>query len=250
MKWRLIPFSENSAALNMGIDHSILENVSRNESPPTIRFYGWQPSAITIGTFQCRDDEVDLFETKLQGIDVVRRITGGGAVYHDNDGEITYSIIAPESMFDKDILLSYKQICSYVINAFKSIDINASFKPINDILVDGKKISGNAQTRRKGVLLQHGTILYDVHVVKMFSMLKVSKEKVSDKFVQSVQKAVTSVLEQNPLVTKNMLLHVLVKSFISDKDYETGHLTETELNRAKILALEKYSSEQWNNCRK
>jgi lipoate-protein ligase A len=249
MKWRLLPYTEYNAAMNMAIDNSILDHISQNKSIPTIRFYSWNPSAITLGIFQCRNDEVDMREAKLQSLDVVRRITGGGAVYHDREGEVTYSIIAPQSFFDTDIQKSYEQVCNYIIDALQSLNIKASFKPVNDIMVGHRKISGNAQTRRSGVFLQHGTIIYDVHVLKMFSVLKVSKEKVSDKYVKSVQKAVTSVLQENPAVTKKMLIDSLVNSFTKDKEYSTENLTKSELQLAEKYTNEKYSSEEWNNCR-
>ena len=113
--WRIIPLSENSAALNMAIDHAIYEAVAQNKSPPTIRFYAWKPSAVSIGTFQSMHDEIDIEKCNAQSVEYVRRRTGGGAVYHDNRGEITYSVIAPESMFPKNIIESYQVICGWVI---------------------------------------------------------------------------------------------------------------------------------------
>src|SRR5208283_2072423 len=163
-------------------------------APPTIRFYGWDPTAISIGYFQCLGKEVDLKNCAEFGIDIVRRRTGGGAVYHD--GEITYSVIAKESVFSKDILESYRQICGCIIDSLALIGIKSEFKPINDIIVNGKKISGNAQTRRNGVLLQHGTILYSVDLDRMFSALKVSDEKIRDKLIQNARERVTSISQQ------------------------------------------------------
>ncbi len=250
MKWRFIPFSEQNAALNMGIDQSILEHIRAGKSMPTIRFYTWQPSAITIGTFQCRGDEVDMEQAKRLGVGVVRRITGGGAVYHDREGEITYSIIGQEELFKRDIAKSYEQICASIVEALQSLGIHAAFRPINDIIVNQKKISGNAQTRRQGTLLQHGTILYDVDVDKMFSLLKVDKAKVSDKFVDSVKKVVTSVKQEKPGTSKEQLLDALKAAFLKQKEYEEGTLTSSELERAEQLAKERYSSEEWNDCRK
>ena len=202
MKWRVIGFSRNDAYTNMAIDEAVSESV-RSGSQPTIRFYGWNPSAISIGYFQGIDREVDIEKCRKLGIDIVRRRTGGGAVYHDTEGEITYSVIAKEETFPKDILASYKEICSWVTKSLSYLDIESEFKPINDIVTNGKKISGNAQTRRQGVLLQHGTILYSVDIEKMFSILKVPDEKIRDKMIATVKDRVTSVSSQkhvsNPL---------------------------------------------------
>src|SRR5208282_4253098 len=105
-------------------------------------------SAVSIGTFQSMANEVNVEECNRSNVSYVRRLTGGGAVYHDSNGEITYSVIAPESLFPKNIIESYKVICSWVISGLAILGIKAEFVPINDIVVNGKKISGNAQTRR------------------------------------------------------------------------------------------------------
>jgi lipoate-protein ligase A len=191
--WRLIPFQVNSAALNMAIDESISEGIAQGSSPPTIRFYGWSPSAVTIGCFQSMDREVDTARCQELGVHFVRRRTGGGAVYHDERGEITYSIIAPEDWMGEDILFSYREICGKIVEALDRLGIPSEFQPINDILVHGKKISGSAQTRRNGVFLQHGTLLYRIDPSTMFSVLRVSPEKNADKALDKVEERVTSV---------------------------------------------------------
>lgn len=248
MKFRLIKIQEFDAFTNMALDEAISEAIRDEQSPPTIRFYTWKPSAISIGYFQGLKNEVDLEACKEQGVDVVRRRTGGGAVYHDNQGEITYSIIGPVGMFPKNIIKSYEVICQFIIDALKELGINASFSPINDIIVDQKKISGNAQTRRDGILLQHGTILYDVDVEKMFSLLKVGKEKIADKLIKSVKKRVTRVLDFGDF-PRERVIEVLEKSFSKDRDISIGNYTQKELLRAKELVETKYSTDKWNNMR-
>ena len=118
--WRIIPLETNTAAMNMAIDEAIREEVARGTSPPTIRFYQWNPSAVSIGYFQSLQDEVAMDACQAQRVDVVRRQTGGGAVYHDFQGEITYSVIAPEVLFPRGIIESlnlrrpiYKKTAAY-----------------------------------------------------------------------------------------------------------------------------------------
>ena len=149
MKWRVIPLEAHDAYINMGIDETLLEFVRDGKSQPTIRFYRWQPSAVSIGTFQSMNKEINIAKCKELGIGYIRRMTGGGAVYHDFSGEITYSVIAPLSYFPKGIRESYRFVCDWVINGLGTLGIEATFAPINDILVNGRKISGNAQTRRE-----------------------------------------------------------------------------------------------------
>lgn len=243
MKYRMIPFRYFSAAMNMAIDETLMEGI-RAGGAPVIRFYGWDPSAVSIGYFQGLEYEVNREACRQAGVDVVRRITGGGAVYHDRDGEITYSILGPLGEFPADVIESYRLICGHIIEAFNMLGVESSFQPINDILVDGRKISGNAQARKRGVLLQHGTILYRVSVETMFTLLTVSEEKVSDKLIRSVKKRVTSLSEIKPVAFEE-LAAALEKAFSQGREVELGEYTAEELARARQLAAEKYSTEEW-----
>jgi len=244
MNWRVLPYSENDAYMNMAIDEAICESVAAG-GPPTIRFYGWSPSAVSLGYFQCIEHEVDLAACEGAGIDIVRRRTGGGAVYHDKDGEITYSVIAGEALFPKGILESYREICGWIIDSFAILGMNAEFKPINDITVGGKKISGNAQTRRNGVLLQHGTILHSVDVDRMFSLLRVPDEKIRDKMIASVKERVTCVRHHGEFI-KHETYEALVNGFTKGKEHAAGQLTESEFLRANALAEGRYRKKEWN----
>ncbi len=247
--WRVMPLSTQTAAMNMAIDEAISETVSCGRAPQTIRFYRWQPSAVSIGCFQSLNDEVRTDVCKQLGVDVVRRRTGGGAVYHDYDGEITYSVIGPEKLFPKGITESYHEICSWIISGLAHLGITAEFKPINDIIVSGKKISGNAQTRRDGVLLQHGTILYDLDVKKMFSVLSVGAEKISDKLVAAVEERVTRVKNFAPAATLQQTYEALLKGFTEGKQHRFGLLVQNEIARAKELAKERYANPKWTGER-
>ncbi len=247
MKWRVIGIEEHDAFTNMAIDEALLSRISEKESHPTIRFYTWNPGAVSIGRFQSMRDEVNVDLCIKQGIDCIRRITGGGAVYHAQGGEVTYSVIAPEKMFSKGIRESYKEICSLVISGLKNLGIDSKFAPINDIIVNSKKISGSAQTRRQGTLLQHGTVLYDLNVSEMFSILNVSKEKISDKQIKSVEERVTCVKSQKN-VSIMELYDALLMGFTSDIDFTMGKLTKQELDDAEELA-DSYRSREWNMFR-
>jgi len=166
--------------------------------------YGWKPSAVSIGYFQGLEEEVDLAVAQKEGVSVVRRITGGGAVFHD--AELTYSFVTRE--FEENILDSYRQICGAVLSGLKTIGIEGQFAPLNDLILGGKKFSGNAQTRKNGVLLQHGTILLDVDVDRMFSLLKVPSEKMRDKIVSDVKMRVTGI---------GTLIHLYSTAYMHDE---------------------------------
>lgn len=248
MKWRIIPLQANDAFVNMAIDEAVCQFVASGDSSPTIRFYTWTPSAVSIGYFQSLNDEVDVNIAKELGVDIVRRRTGGGAVYHDTKGEITYSVIAPENGMPKGIRESYQTICGWIIDSLENLGIESEFKPINDIIAGGKKISGNAQTRRNGVLLQHGTLLYDLDVRTMFTLLKVPKEKISDKMIESVEERVTKVLNFGNFSMQDVY-NAMFDGFTKDKEYEIGSLSGDEIKKAKELAETRYKTEEWN-CRR
>ncbi|MFH0884093.1 MAG: biotin/lipoate A/B protein ligase family protein [Candidatus Micrarchaeota archaeon] len=244
MKWRVIDFTENGAFTNMAIDEAVTESVAAG-GPPTIRFYGWKPSAVSIGYFQSMEKEVDAARCAAEGVDIVRRRTGGGAVYHDNLGEITYSVIGKEELFPKDIIASYRLICGWITDSLGILGIPAEFKPINDIVVNGKKISGNAQTRRNGVLLQHGTILYSVDVDRMFSVLRVSDEKIKDKMIATVKERVTSITQQKH-IDRDTVYRALVKGFTDGKESHFDSLTKNEISKALGLTETRYKTREWN----
>ncbi len=246
VSWRVIPGIEtHNASLNMALDESCSESVSRGDVPPTIRFYRWNPSAVSIGYFQKMEEEIDTNFCRQNSIDWVRRRTGGGAVYHDFNGEITYSVIAPEKLFPKDLIASYREICGWITQSLSLIGIQSEFHPINDILAGGKKISGNAQTRRNNILLQHGTILYDLDVETMFQCLKVPKEKISDKMVSDVKQRVTRVLD-HAQVSREELHQALEKGFTEGKEWKFGEWSPAELDRANELVVERYANREWN----
>lgn len=246
-KFRLLLTKHNTGMMNMATDEAILSHVSDGEVPPTVRFYGWNPSAVTIGYFQSMKEEVDIERCKELGVDFIRRITGGGAVLHEN--EITYTVIAPQHYFSNDILTSYKQIGEGIINGLKRLNLNASFVPLNDIVVNGRKISGNAQTRKMKCILQHGTVLIDVDLKKMFSLLLIPDEKIKDKLIKDASERVTSINEETGKNNSfDEVVDILVDGFREalNGEFEIGELTYLEKEMAEKLAKEKYAKDEWN----
>jgi lipoyltransferase/lipoate-protein ligase len=247
--WRLIDMRVDDAPTQMAIDEAIASARRREETPNTVRMYRWYPSAVSIGYFQSVTTEVNLEECEKQGVDVIRRITGGGAVFHDYNGELTYSLVAPENdpKVPRDILKSYELICGAVVKGLSHLGVDSEFKPVNDITAGGKKISGNAQTRRHGVVLQHGTVLIDSDIVKMFQVLRVSDAKISDKMIKAVEERVTNIqryLERkvNFIETQEALIKGFEETF--DVELVPGHLTEHEQDLAQEYHR-RYSSHGW-----
>jgi len=251
-KWRFLLTEGDNAYRNMAIDNAILVANSKGLVPPTVRFYYWVPSAITIGYFQSLEEEVDLLMCKKHGVDYVRRITGGGSVFHEN--ELTYSIVISEDhkKIPKNIMDSYGRICGAIIKGLDNFGIKSVYHPINDILCNGKKISGNAQTRKHRTVLQHGTVLLDVDVEKMFSLLRVSDEKMVDKLVSDVKQRVTSVRNVlNRKVPFSEIVNDMKKGFEDEFNSElfSGDLTEEEIYLADDFEKNCFSLEDWNHKR-
>jgi len=244
-KIRVLETGYNQGAWNMALDEVLLlksmSSSTANYDIPILRLYGWQPPAVSIGYFQSMDEEVDVEKCKQMSIDVVRRITGGGAVLHES--ELTYSFIT--KVYPKNIMESYNLICEPVVICINKLGFNAKFAPLNDITVDNKKVSGNAQTRKKNVLLQHGTILLDVNVEKMFSVLKVPCEKIKDKMmmINDVKARVMGLNKTFEQVAYNL------KECFSEKfaaEIIVDSLTTEERENTTKLANDKYTSDSWN----
>jgi len=246
-EWRMLPMRIDDAFMSMAIDETLLKLNAEGKTPNTVRFWRWLPSAVSIGCFQSVEREVDLGVAKKYGVDVVRRITGGGAVFHDHDGELTYSVVCKQGEVPDDIIESYKLICGGLVRGFAQLGLRAEFKPVNDVQVNGKKISGSAQTRRWGSVLQHGTVLISPEVRRMFELLKVSPEKISDKFITSVFERVTTV--ERELGRKPSFEEVRAAMVGGFADALGVELVEGELSREEFeLAAElrsKYASQEW-----
>jgi len=232
-KIRILETGNNLGPWNMAVDEFLLYNCIE----PVLRIYGWSRPCVSIGYFQSID-EVDYKKCKDKDVDVVRRITGGGAVFHDM--ELTYSFVTKN--FPQSIIKSYEEISRLIIQALKKLGLDAKFSPLNDITVDGKKVCGNAQTRKNNTLLQHGTVLLEVDVEKMFSLLNVPIEKISDKEIADVKNRVTGISKKFDQVSDSL------KSSIRDVfgcDLVPYKLNQEELESCQKLMDEKYSSENW-----
>ena len=212
---KIIPYETRTGKENMQIDSDLLDFAIKNElKEPIFRLYGWEPACVSLGRNQ-KDDFLDYELLKSKNIDVVRRLTGGRALLHDN--EITYSFICPESFLQNGshIVSSYKEISQILIDKFKKLGIDLDFgasKPIKtgfdycmlistgaDLCYKEKKLIGSAQCRSHGYILQHGSILYD-YDKKLLE--EIFKEKASTD-------EITSIKEINPKLSKREIIDIL-----------------------------------------
>ncbi len=252
-EWRLIWGKKPSDCYyNMGLDKAVQEAVASGESRNTIRLYRWNPSSVSIGYFQSMRKVINIDNCKKTGVDFIRRITGGGAVYHDLEGELTYSVncLNSDKRMPQDIIKIYELICGGIVDGLAKLNIESEFKPINDIVLkkSGKKISGSALTRRDGVILQHGTILRKVNVEKMFSLLIVPDEKIKSKMISSVKERVSSLeLELGTIPSFDEIGNALIDGLENALKVKLvpGKLSEKEKTEAVRIGQELFKDEKW-----
>jgi len=259
MQCRFIDTGANDAFTNMAVDEALLIN----SNIPILRVYSWNPKAVSIGYNQDINNEINLDYCKKNNIDIVRRVTGGKAVFHDK--EITYSFILPENnnLLPREINESYKTIANALLIALKKININAEIKKVPErietpicfnssnwyeLLVNGKKISGSAQRRMNAKILQHGPILIDFDYEKNASIFNSNNTFDS---INNLKQRITSINNQlkNDNITYNQLKEAIKTGFKENFDFEMfdDSLTNEEIILAKKLRKEKYSTEEWNH---
>lgn len=253
--WRLLKLETHNAFMNMAIDESILRARIGGLVPNTLRFYRWKPSAVSIGRFQRIEDEVQLENCRKCGVDVVRRITGGGAVYHDAANEITYSVIAKKRDLEtEDIAAIYAGIYAGLAEALKIFGINADFnegtsRTCPNLTVSGKKISGSAQSHKMGVVLQHGTLLLRVNLGKMFTLLRAPWAKTRMEIVNIARHKISSLNnELDRTVSVQEIHQALIKGFGKALNVRLleGELTTSEQELARKLCERRYTTDIWN----
>jgi lipoate-protein ligase A len=242
---RYIPPIEAPAEKQMAIDETLLKMYDEGKTSPTLRFYRFKPSAVSLGYSQDVDEVLHKNKCDELGINCVRRITGGGTVYHDYDGEITYSIITEK--MKGEIEESFLRLLQPIIDVLKDFELNATFKPYNDILVDSRKISGSAQKRGKKGLLQHGTIMYATDLETLSDILILDKKKIREKGAESFQDLVTTMDDElgwkpDPYE----LIDELKEKYLLHFDTEINVKKLSNDERSLIERLEeKYKSENW-----
>jgi lipoyl(octanoyl) transferase len=270
--WRFIDSGACSPAFNMALDETLLDWHSQGKIPPTIRFYGWNPPTLSIGYFQKVDKEINMDSVKKHNLGFVRRPTGGRGVLHDL--ELTYSVIVSEDhpKMPKTVTEAYRVISEGILKGFHYLGLEAYFAvPKTDeekdslknprsavcfdapswyeLVVEGRKVAGSAQTRQKGVILQHGSILLDLDEDKLFSLFQYPSERVKERMQKAFKNKAVAI---NDISSRRITLSEAKEAFrkgfsdglnIQLKPYE---LTPEELEIVSRLAKNRYESDEWN----
>ena len=230
----------------MALDQVLAEEVGAGRRGPTLRFWEWAKPAVVIGSFQSVTNEVDLENAEKYGLEVVRRVSGGGAMFMELGTAITYSLYAPaELVSGMSFQDSYAFLDDWVVQSLRGLGIDASYKPLNDITSPTGKIGGAAQKRLgSGAVLHHVTMAYDMDGDRMVEVLRIGREKISDKGVQSANKRVDPLKSHTGLTREEIIDH-LVTSFTNAYGLTPGAVTPEEMARATELATEKFATPEW-----
>jgi lipoate-protein ligase A len=268
--WNFINTGSHDPYYNMAMDEALLNFVSRGEIDPVIRFYTWDPATLSIGYFQRLTKEIDIEKVKEKGYGLVRRQTGGRGVLHDK--ELTYSVIVPEShpKMPSTITEAYRVISQGLLEGFKNLGFDTYFavprskeereklkQPRSsvcfdapswyELVVEGRKIAGSAQTRQKGVILQHGSILQDIDIDELFDLFIFNHDRLKAKMKEAfVDKAVAinDISEQH--ITLNEMEKAFEDGFKKGLQIEFKPLTLTDAQLEEVKALEeKFRSDDW-----
>lgn len=244
--WQLIQGPAVDPVVQMALDQVLAEEVGAGRRKPTLRIWEWEKPAVVIGSFQSVKNEVDLDNAKKYGFDIVRRISGGGAMFMEAGSVITYSIYAPTDLVQgMSFADSYAFLDDWVIVALRSLGIEATYVPLNDITSPTGKIGGAAQKRLgSGAVLHHVTMSYDMDGDKMVEVLRIGREKMSDKGTKSANKRVDPLRSQTGL-SRQEIIEKMIGTFRRLYGLAPGEITPAEMAKAQQLVAEKFGTEEW-----
>ncbi|WP_262001588.1 biotin/lipoate A/B protein ligase family protein [Microbacterium sp. Mcb102] len=244
--WEIVHDKAVSPRMNLALDEVLTARVGEGRRRPTLRIWEWNESAVVIGSFQSYRNEVDPEGAARHGFDVVRRISGGGAMLMAAGQIITYSLYVPASLVaGMTFADSYAFLDDWVLQALRSLGIDAVYQPLNDIASPTGKIGGAAQKRlANGGVLHHATLSYDIDGQVMTEVLRIGREKLSDKGTTSAAKRVDPLRSQTGL-ERAEIIERFKDTFRSLTDAETGAITADEYADAEALVESKFATEAW-----
>lgn len=243
--WRLILPSPRAPVENLALDEVLTQRVGRGARQPTLRFWGWSRMAVILGRFQSVRNEINDVVAAEYDIDVVRRISGGGTMFVEPEGAITYSIYVPESFVQgMSFAESYEMFDQWVVDALGELGVNAWYEPLNDITSDGGKIGGAAQARRGGAVLHHTTMAYQMSTSLLTQVLRVGQEKLSDKGIRSADRRVGPLRQQTEL-ERDDIIHHLIGHFRQRFGLTDDTITAEEEQEMRRLVEQQFETREW-----
>ena len=245
--WDLIPASAQTAHMHMALDEVLLGRVIERARRPAIRFWEWIEPALVIGSHQSVSNEVDLPAARRLGFSVTRRMSGGGTMLCEPGRTITYSMYLPvEAVEGLSFRRSYAALDAWAVRAFKALGVPASYREINDIISPRGKIAGAAQARRRGFVLHHTTIAHSMDVELLPRLIRIGRDRVSERGVRSAEKPVSPLSWFTPLSCEETTRH-LERFFAGEFTTRASELSNDEFAAARVMVTEKYGTSAWVN---
>jgi lipoate-protein ligase A len=234
--------------LNLALDEVLPTEVAAGRRNPVLRFWDWDSPLVVIGSFQSVRNEIDPDGAARHGIGVGRRISGGGAMFMEPGNCITYSLVVPTSLVEGlTFEQSYAFLDDWVLGALEDVGVKAHYVPLNDIASEKGKIAGAAQRRfASGAVLHHVTMAYDIDAIKMTEVLRIGREKLSDKGTKSAQKRVDPMRSQTGM-PRDEVMAAFMQHFRGRYRTVESTYTDDELARAAELVRTKFSTPEWTN---
>jgi lipoate-protein ligase A len=245
-EWEIVHDKPLSPHMNLALDEVLTARVGDGRRRPTLRIWQWTSSAVVIGSFQSYRNEVDPEGAARHGFDVVRRISGGGAMLISSEWIITYSLYVPASLVaGMTFADSYAFLDDWVLQALRSLGIEAEYKPLNDIASPQGKIGGAAQKRlANGGVLHHASLSYDMDGDVMTDVLRIGREKLSDKGTTSAAKRVDPLRTQTGL-PRDEIIARFEETFAKLYGAVPGTVTDEEYAEAEALVASKFATDAW-----
>lgn len=247
LDWDLIQASPHPAHMHMALDEVLLGNVIAGTRRAAVRFWEWIEPALVIGSHQSVGNEVDLEVAHRMRFTVTRRLSGGGTMLCEPARTITYSLYLPGSAVEgMSFRQSYAALDAWAVRAFNALGVPASYREINDIISPRGKIAGAAQARRRGFVLHHTTIAHSMDVELLPRLIRIGRERVSERGVRSADKDVSPLSWFTSLSCAETTQH-LERSFADEFSARAAELSADELKAAAELVAEKYATPGWVN---
>jgi lipoate---protein ligase len=244
--WQLVHPGPLSPLMHLALDEVLAQEVGDGTRKPTLRIWEWDERAVVIGSFQSVKNEVDPENAEKYGFRVVRRISGGGAMFMDAGSVVTYSIYAPiDLVAGMTFADSYAFFDEWAVQALQSLGVDATYQPLNDIASPAGKIGGAAQKRLgNGGVLHHVTMAYDMDGERMAQVLRIGREKLSDKGTKSAAKRVDPLRSQTG-VSRAEVIDRMIETFRTQHGLTDGEITPEEYAAAEQLVAEKFGTDEW-----
>jgi lipoate-protein ligase A len=245
LRWELLRTGAQSGFVNQALDEVLLASLAAGKREAVIRIWDWTHACAVLGRFQSVRNEIDEAAASELGIGLARRITGGGTMFIEPEGAITYSIYAPETLVkDLDFIESYEFFDSWAVDALRELGIEAWYRAVNDIASSHGKIAGAAQARRGGMVLHHTTMAYRMNIPLMLRVLRTGKERLSEKGIVSANKIVGPLSLQTDL-SRADIIGAMTSSFARRFGLRESAPSVEEMGAALVLADEKFASDAW-----